>query len=333
MRNDKLVPGAILVSIGAIFLLNNFGYIDFHWMNVLHLWPIFLIMGGVNLVFAGNRTAWATILKLGVVILGFGLLIFGHFDNYRFWPNHYNFHYNDDKDDDDDDDDDSDSTSSVGHGVVKVSGSSVFNKEYTSDAKLARLNISGGGTTYTLNDTTNQLFKAETKEFYGSKYEFTSSKDDSMYVVNLHLRNDKGWHIDSDDDKDKANRADIKLNPNPVWDINVETGATKLDFDLSKFKIKNLTLSGGAASFDVKLGNPLATTNVEVATGVSKVKINVPKDAACSIRTNSGLSSSDFDGFDKKDDNRYETPGFDAAKNKIYIHLTGGMSGFKVKRY
>ncbi|MGN8070561.1 LiaI-LiaF-like domain-containing protein [Mucilaginibacter sp. SG564] len=332
MRNDRLVPGAILVCIGAIFLLNNFGYIDFHWMNVLHLWPIFLIMGGVNLVFAGNRTIWATVLKLGVVILGFGLLMFGHFDNYRFWPNHYNFRYNDDKNDDDDDDD-SDSTSSVGHGVVKVSGSSVFNKEYAPDAKLARLNISGGGTTYTLNDTTNQLFKAETKEFYGSKYEFTSSKTDSMYVVNLHLRNDKGWHIDSDEDKDKANRADIKLNPNPVWDVNVETGATKLNFDLSKFKIKNLTLKGGAASFDVKLGSPLATTNVEVATGVSEVKINVPKDAACSIRTNSGLSSSDFDGFDKKDDNRYETPGFDAAKNKIYIHMTGGVSDFKVTRY
>jgi len=289
-------------------------------------------MGGVNLVFAGNRTIWATVLKLGVVILGFGLLMFGHFDNYRFWPNHYNFRYNDDKNDDDDDDD-SDSTSSVGHGVVKVSGSSVFNKEYAPDAKLARLNISGGGTTYTLNDTTNQLFKAETKEFYGSKYEFTSSKTDSMYVINLHLRNDKGWHIDSDEDKDKANRADIKLNPNPVWDVNVETGATKLNFDLSKFKIKNLTLKGGAASFDVKLGSPLATTNVEVATGVSEVKINVPKDAACSIRTNSGLSSSDFDGFDKKDDNRYETPGFDAAKNKIYIHMTGGVSDFKVTRY
>jgi len=289
-------------------------------------------MGGVNLVFAGNRTAWATILKLGVVILGFGLLMFGHFDNYRFWPNHYNFRYNDDKDDDDDDNDDSDSTG-VGHGVVKLQGSSIFNKEYTPDAKLARLNISGGGTTYTLNDTTNQLFKAETKEFYGSKYEFTSSKDDSMYVVNLHLRNDKGWHIDSDEDKDKANRADIKLNPNPIWEVNVETGATKLNFDLSKFKIKNLTLKGGAASFEVKLGNPLATTNVEVSTGVSEVKINVPKDAACSIRTNSGLSSSDFDGFDKKDDNRYETPGFDAAKNKIYIHMTGGVSDFKVTRY
>jgi hypothetical protein len=331
MRNDKLVPGAILVCIGAIFLLNNFGYIDFHWMNVIHLWPIFLIMGGVNLVFANNKSAWATILKLSVVVLGFGLLLFGRFDRYSFWPGAYNFHYNDDRDNNDgNDDDNSDDSTSTDQGVVKIQGSSVFNKDYTADAKLARLNISGGGTTYTLNDTTSQLFKAETKEFYG-KYEFNSTKEDSVYVLNLKMKNNKGWHFDSDDNK--SNLADIKLNSNPVWDINVETGATKLDFDLSKFKIKNLTLKGGAASFDVKLGNPLVSTNVEVSTGVSEVNISVPKEAACSIRTNSGLSSNEFEGFDKKDNGLYETSGFDAAKNKIYIHMSGGVSDFKVKRY
>ncbi|HMG09625.1 MAG TPA: DUF5668 domain-containing protein [Mucilaginibacter sp.] len=330
MRNDKLVPGAILVCIGAIFLLNNFGYIDFHWMNVIHLWPIFLIMGGVNLVFANNKSAWATILKLGVVVLGFGLLLFGHFERYSFWPGAYNFHYNDDRDNNDNDDDEDSDSTSTDHGVVKIQGSSVFNKDYTADAKLARLNISGGGTTYTLNDTTSQLFKAETKEFYG-KYEFNSTKEDSVYVLNLKMKNNKGWHFDSEDNK--SNLADIKLNSNPVWDINVETGATKLDFDLSKFKIKNLTLKGGAASFDVKLGNPLVSTNVEVSTGVSEVNISVPKEAACSIRTNSGLSSNEFEGFDKKDNSLYETPGFDAAKNKIYIHMSGGVSDFKVNRY
>jgi hypothetical protein len=297
-------------------------------MNILHLWPVFLIMGGVNLVFAHNRSAWATILKLAVVIGGFALLLFGNFGNrYNFWPGKYTYNFNDDSNDDDDDDSDSSSTDK---GVVKIEGSSVFNKDYTPDAKLARLNISGGGTTYTLNDTTSQLFKAETKEFYG-KYEFTNSKEDSVYVLNLRMKNNKGWHFDSDDNK--SNLADIKLNPNPIWDINVETGATKLDFDLSKFKIKNLTLKGGAASFSVKLGVPLATTNVEVATGVSEVNISIPKDAACSIRTNSGLSSNEFEGFNKKDNNLYETAGFDAAKNKIYIHMSGGVSDFKVKRY
>jgi hypothetical protein len=330
MKNDKLIPGAILVCIGAIFLLNNFGYIDFHWVNIIHLWPVFLIMGGVNLVLAGNRSAWATLLKLGVVVLGFGLLLFGHFERYSFWPRAYNFHYNDDNNNDNDDDDDDNDSTSTDKGVVKIEGSSVFNKDYTPDAKLARLEISGGGTTYTLRDTTSQLFKAETKEYYG-KYEFNSTKDDSVYVLSLKMKNKKGWHFNSDDDK--SNLANIMLNPNPLWDISVETGATKLNFDLTKFKIKNLTLKGGAASFDVKLGNPLATTNVEISTGVSEVNISVPKEAACSIRTNSGLSSNEFAGFDKKDNNVYETAGFDAAKNKIYIHMSGAVSDFKVNRY
>lgn len=330
MKNDKLVPGAILVCIGAIFLLSNFGVIDFHWRNILHLWPIFLIMGGVNLVLAGNRSAWATVLKLSVVVLGFALLLFGRFnERYNFWPGHYNFHYKDDgNNDSDDDDDDSDSTS---HGVVRLQESNIFNKDYAPDMKLARLNISGGGTEYTLNDTTSQLFKAETKEFFG-KYEFNTTKEDSVYVINLSKKHNKGMHFDTDD-KDKSNLANIKLNPNPIWDMNIETGASKLDFDLSKFKIRNFILKGGAASFEVKLGNPLTTTNVEVSTGVSEVKISVPTGAACSIRTNSGLSSNNFDGFDKKDDNLYETPGFAAAKTKILIHLTGGVSDFKVNRY
>jgi len=334
MRSDKLIPGAILVCIGAIFLLHNFHVIDFHWVNILHLWPIFLIIGGVNLVFAGNRSPLATTLKLGVVVAGFALLLFGRFgDNYNFWPGSVvrwdDNNNNDNSDDNNDNNDDSDSTD-TDNGVVKIEGSSIFNKEYTPDAKLARLNISGGGTTYALSDTTSQLFKAETKEFYG-KYEFNSAKEDSVYVLNLKMKNNKGWNFDSEDNK--SNRADIKLNPNPIWDIYVETGATKLDFDLTKFKIKSVTLKGGAASFDVKLGQPLEKTNVEVSTGVSDVNISVPKDAACSVNSNTGLSSNDFPGFSRRDNNTYETPGFDAAKNKIYVHMTGAISNFKVNRY
>ena len=52
MKNDKLIPGLILVLIGAAILLANYGYLHFHWYNIFRLWPIFLVIGGVNLVFA-----------------------------------------------------------------------------------------------------------------------------------------------------------------------------------------------------------------------------------------------------------------------------------------
>ena len=77
MKSEKIMPGIILVIIGALFLLNNYNVINFHWSNILHLWPIFLIVGGVNLLLANNKAPWAYMIKIGVVVLGFGLLIFG----------------------------------------------------------------------------------------------------------------------------------------------------------------------------------------------------------------------------------------------------------------
>lgn len=327
MKNDRIIPGLILVLIGAAFLLHNYGYVHIYWMNFLYLWPIFIIIGGVNLIFAHNRTPWATAIKAAVVIGGVGLLLFGNFGNrYNLWPHtYYDFSHN--NNDDSDDDDDSTHTS----GVVKVEGNSFFNEPYTADARIAQLNISGGGTTYKLSDTTNQLFSANTKEFVG-KYDFSHHKDDSVYVLDFNMKKINSNHF-TWGDKNKGNTATFKLNPNPEWEINVDAGATDLDFDLTKFKIRKLKLDGGAASFTVKLGQPLATTTVEVSTGMADVNINIPKNAACRITTDSGLSSHQFDGFTKKDDDSYETPGYASAKNKIVISIDGGISDFKVKRY
>lgn len=125
----------------------------------------------------------------------------------------------------------------------------------------------------------------------------------------------------------------MRLNPNPEWEISVETGASSVDFDLSKFKVKELKLNGGAASFKVRFGMPVVMTDVDISTGVSGVDISIPQNAACSIETDSGLSDNKFDGFSKTSDNNYETPGFSSAKNKMHIHISGGLSDFKVRRY
>jgi hypothetical protein len=126
MRNDKLVPGAILIALGVIFLLRSFGYIHIHWLNILHLWPIFLVIGGINLLFAHNRSLWATVLKLIVVFAGIFILLFGNFNNrFNFWPN-YSYHFNNDDDDND---------SADGLNITKVEGNSIFTEPYHADVK------------------------------------------------------------------------------------------------------------------------------------------------------------------------------------------------------
>ena len=328
MRQDRLIPGLILVMIGVLILLSNFGNFNFHWWNIFRLWPIFLVIGGVNLVFAHNKSPLATGIKIAVVIGGFALIAFGNFDNgNRWWPGFSISHDDWNDDSDSSNDDDSDSTSRGD--VVHVKGNNTFNEPYQK-VKEAKLNISGGATTYTLTDSTNDLFKANTTEFFG-KYKYDHHMEDSVFVMDFKMKDHDG-HFEWDD-KNNSNEANMLLNVNPIWNINVDAGATKLNFDLTKFKIRQLSIHGGAADYEIKLGQPLAQTNVDISGGVSSVKIHVPMNAACHIATNSGLTDNHFGGFNKNSDNTYETAGFASAKNKIYISLSGGISDYNVDRY
>ncbi|QXV66507.1 hypothetical protein INP83_05335 [Mucilaginibacter sp. 21P] len=337
MRSDKLVPGLILVGIGVIFLLDNFNIIDFHWGNLWHLWPIFLIMAGVNLVLANNKAVWASAIKIGVVILGFALLIFGHFKNPWFSPfdRHWRLsekgwnHRDKDFDMDDDSDDNDNDNDTTSHSITKVNGSSNYVESFKPGTAEARLEVNGGGTEYILKDTTSQLFEANTKEFF-NRFVYSHTMEGSMPVVQLRMKDKKGniqW------DSDNTNAATMKLNAKPVWNINVKAGATKVDFDLSKFRVRNLNINGGAGEFDVRMGMPVSATRIEVATGVSSIDIKVPEGAAVQIKTSTGLSSDSFPGFTDKGNSTYETPNFDSAANKMFIVMKGGLSDFKVSRY
>jgi hypothetical protein len=295
MKRDRLFTGLFLLGIGILFLLDNFNVINFHWGNIVRLWPLFLILSGVNMVFSHQNSPNATWTKVAVFIAVFALVIYrGSMPaDHHFWGNHFNSNkFSIDTVDDDDDDD---------KGVVKLEGSSTYNEPYTPEVKVASLNLKGGGATYTLRDTTSELFSAATHELSG-KFIFNTTASDSGKTITFNTsssRNSLNW------DSDKGNQATIRLNTNPEWNIDVSAGASKLNLDLTKFKIRSLHVKGGAASMDVKLGQPLTSNMaVDISTGVSEVNIEVPANAACHINSKTGLSSKEFEGFESKSDNQ-----------------------------
>lgn len=330
MRNEKLIPGIILVTIGALFLLHNFGYIYFSWVNFFRLWPVLLLIAGVNMVFAHNRSVWATALKILVIVLGIGLFVFAGigdgFDHGDWRHNRgQSFNFDDNSSDDDD--------TSTRDSVFNNKASGVFNEPYKPTIKAVVLNLSGGAASYRLDGTTTDLFAAHTKDSGNSENSLTATDEDSTKTLDFTMNNTKHHGFQFNLGGKSSNKAFIKLNPNPEWDINVQTGASKMDFNLAQFKVKHLKFEGGAASFNVILGMPLTETDVDISTGVSEVKIAIPKNAACHIITDTGLSSKNFEGFNKISDTEYETPGFGSASQKMYLNINGGVSDFKVKRY
>ena len=324
MKTEKIIWGLIFVSVGGIILLENFGVINFYWGSVWRFWPIIFILTGANMLFSryDNNTS-----SLMVGILTVAALIFVGYqgsrprEENRSWFDHnYSFHYRDDPDNDSGD---------VDTTQTNWTTTNNFTEAYAKNMLRAELNIKGGATSYLIQDTTSELFSASVRQNMGS-YALEKTSRDSVEVVTFRMRDKKGnWKMNDLD----GNEAVITINRNPIWDINVEMGAGKTDFDLTPFKIKKLQLKGGAASFSAKLGIPVNTTSVSVETGLAAVEINVPSSVPCRITVDSGWSSKDFDGFEKQGDGSFISGKYDGATKKIDIKLKGGISQFEVNRY
>jgi len=129
------------------------------------------------------------------------------------------------------------------------------------------------------------------------------------------------------------NRVDVKLNPNPVWNINIDMGAGEGDFDLTPFSVKTVSINAGAADIELKLGDKAAQTDVKVSSGVASVSIKVPESVGCRIEKDGALNINELDDFENVGGGVYLSPDYDKATKKITIKFDGGMSRFKVKRY
>ncbi|MHB9150132.1 MAG: LiaI-LiaF-like domain-containing protein [Thermoleophilia bacterium] len=78
MTTGRVIPGAVLIVLGALFLGANFGYVDWGFVASLwQLWPLILIMVGVQL-FLGSRRQWpAALLMLIILAGGVALVLLG----------------------------------------------------------------------------------------------------------------------------------------------------------------------------------------------------------------------------------------------------------------
>lgn len=317
MKTEKVIWGLILIFIGTVFLLSNFGVIEFYWGSVWRFWPIIFILSGANMLFSRLNNSTGTILSVSITLLA--LIFIGYQgtkpNNTRLDKSWFRFDHRD-----------KDTAMNKG---ASWNTTNTFTEPFVGTIERAELNIKGGATSYRLDDTTSNLFDAEVKQHYGN-YTLEKTSRDSMEVLNFRMR-DKNtkWNMDDMD----GNEVRIQINQKPLWDINVEVGAGETKFDLSSFKIQKLHLKGGAASFNVKLPEPVNTTDVSVETGVAEVVIRIPETSACRIKVETGLSSKDFEGFQKQADGTYQTSNYNSSAKKIQINLKGGLSSFEVDRY
>jgi hypothetical protein len=317
MKTDKIFWGIIFVFIGGVFLLENFNVIDFSWSYVWRFWPLLLIITGINIVFAKSNSKVGLISVVSITLIALAIITF---QGIKDGKNHTNSRWTFSDDNDNwDDKDDADS----------VANTTNYSEDLDAKFKSATLNIYGGASTFEIENGDEKLFNAKVKESK-MRYFLKKTESDSTAVLEFRSKNRSSSFNFKDDE---FGAVKMQINTSPIWDVNLKMGAGKADFDFSQNKVRNISLKGGAAEFDIKLGNLYNDVNLSAETGLADVNVKIPEAAGCRILASSGLSSKSFKNFNKMEDGSYETSNFKTANQKIHLTLKGGLSNFEVSRY
>lgn len=318
MNKEKLSWGLILLFVGSVLLLENLDIIDFYWRSVFNMWPVILIIIGVNLLVPKRGAGNAISIVVTLAALAFLAFRGTVPPNDSWWDFNNGNRRTSER-----------SESENNNNPYREPSSGVFTHEYDSTITTAHLNIKGGAVAYEIGGTTDELFHAEATSTIGAhQLETTTNGPTANLTFRMRNTEEDSWSMGSEE-----NHAEISLNRTPVWHIALDMGAGSAEFDLTPYKVADLSFNGGAASFEAKLGMPLQETTITAESGVASVDIEIPHAAACRINVKSGLSSHDFPGFVKQDRRTYVTEGYEEADNRFIINLEGGLSSFSVKRY
>ena len=298
MKTGKLFWGFFLLTLGVLFLLTKYDVISCSFGFVWDIWPLIFVFWGALVIFKETFARPFISALFGIFL---ALLLFGMIEN---GISSFDF--------------------SEGDGVY----TEFYNEDYDSSIKTADLEINSGAGLFIIRNSTDKLAEGKAKGSF-AEYDFESWKDDNHASVrfNLHKRNMNFFR------GRLKNQLEVALNQNPVWDIDFNIGASKSNFDLTEYKVRNVSLHTGAASGRLKLGDKFDSTNVDIEMGAASISVEVPKSSGCSITSDMALVSRDFPGFNKKYSGYYESENFDSARKKVFIRVQGGVASIKVIRY
>jgi hypothetical protein len=125
----------------------------------------------------------------------------------------------------------------------------------------------------------------------------------------------------------------IQLTQDVPLTLDVDSGASRLDFDLTDLKVTHLSVDTGASSLDLKLPAQAGNTLVDIESGAATLDLSVPQGVAARVRTRQGASSIQIDQtrFPLRDTGLYQSADYDTAANKVEINLSGGANTVNVR--
>jgi len=302
MKTGRLFWGVFLTTLGLLFLGVKFDLIRIEWDFVWNLWPLIFIFWGLLVIIKHPIIKPVISSLFGVFV---ALFIFGSISSLFF-----GFSYEFDND-----------TTFTNYTDTVVA-------DMDKDVKYGQLSFSSGAGAFSISGETEKLAEGHSRGWF-SNYDLDTSIDSDRAYVDVHLHE---RHFNFFGKKIK-NRFNLALNPNVIWDVELNFGAANGKFDLSPYKVNDVRLHTGAASVEVKLGDRSDSTDFHVEMGASSLEIQLPKNVGCKVSGDTFLVSHTMPGFSKKNNNTYYSSNYDSTTKRVNVFIESGVSSISVKYY
>jgi len=297
----------ILITIGLVFLLVNFGYVPgVTAIQLLNLWPLLLILAGVDIALGRRWPLAALGIDVAVIALGLALL--------ATQPTVFSAPFFFDRD-----------PGVVGQRDVSVERGSATSLSLDINGGAGRFRVSGGSTVLVDAHSPNEDLRLRRADF-----------DNGGQHADVRIDH-------SGSRRGVSAEVETRIASNVRTDLELNGGAGEFLVDLSDVILNSAEINVGAASLTLTLPKPaLATTapatspaaevRIEVNAGASSILIDVPEGVEARVTTSGALLTlRSSNPRLTASGSSAETPGYAAAQNRVTVRITAGASSVTIR--
>lgn len=300
----------ILITIGLVFLLVNFGYIPgVTAIQLLNLWPLLLILAGVDIAIGRRWPLAALGIDVGVIALGLALLA----TQPTVFSGPFFFFDRD--------------GGVVGQRDVTVERRSVTSLSLDINGGAGRFRVSGGSTMLVEAHSPNEDLRLR-------RADFDKSGEHADVRID-HGGNRRVGSVTPD--------VETRVASNVPTDLELNGGAGEFLVDFSDVILNSAEINVGAASLTLTLPKqtlattapatkPVAEVRIEVNAGASSILIDVPEGVEARVTTSGALLTlRSSNPRLSVNGSSAETPGYASAQTRVTVRITAGASSVTIR--
>ena len=286
----------VLVGLGVLLLLSNFGILNFNlWELLFRFWPLFLVAAGLDLLLGRRANGGALVALIIIISLVIGGMWLGYVQSNAF--------------------------ESVGGQTIRQNLEGAQRAVVNIDSSVSQMQITAGVPVGQLvegaialhnNEELNTTFNVE-----GGIATYSLKSDSNSFILPSFGRREEGlWNL--------------RLNGETPIDLSISTGVGSADLNLEQLTLTGLEVSTGVGEAKITLP---ARGNFEAAIegGVGKILVLVPDTLAAHITADAGIGSVVVDGNYIHRNGEYFSPDFESASQRVNLVIGGGVGTVTVQ--